>query len=101
MPRSGAKTREKIVDSAPAMVYRHVFAATTIEKVIAGAGITKVAQIHYVGSTDEVIDVILAESFRARFSNPEHIEIVVLEDFDHRCCWTDAWPRLAASWSVE
>jgi dienelactone hydrolase len=67
----------------------------------AWAGLTGVAQIHYVGSTDEVIDVTLAESFRARFDNPEHIEIVVLEDFDHRCCWTDAWPRLAASWSVE
>jgi pimeloyl-ACP methyl ester carboxylesterase len=67
----------------------------------AWAALTEVTQIHYVGSTDEVINVTLAESFRARFSNPEHIEIVVLEDFDHRCCWTDAWPRLAASWSVE
>jgi TetR/AcrR family transcriptional repressor of nem operon len=41
MPRSGAKTREKIVDTAQALVYRHGFAASSIDKVIAGAGVTK------------------------------------------------------------
>ncbi len=67
----------------------------------AWAALTQVAQIHYVGSTDEVVDRAVAASFRARFDNPEHIEIVVLEDFDHRCCWADAWAELAATWPVE
>lgn len=41
VPRSGAATRERIVDAAERLVFRHGFAATSIEKVIAGAGVTK------------------------------------------------------------
>jgi len=63
------------------------------------AALTHVAQIHYVGSTDEVVDSALATSFRARYADPEHVRVVVMEGFDHRCCWVDAWPRLAASWA--
>lgn len=47
MPRSGAKTREKIIDAAQALVYLHGFAATTIDRVIEGAGITKGAFFYH------------------------------------------------------
>lgn len=47
MPRSGAKTRERIIDSAEALVYRHGFAATSIDKVIEGAGLTKGAFFYH------------------------------------------------------
>jgi len=47
MPRSGAKTREKILDSAQALVYQHGFVATSIDKVIEGAEITKGAFFYH------------------------------------------------------
>ena len=47
MPRSGKKTRERIVDAAQALVYRHGFAATSVDKVIEGAEITKGAFFYH------------------------------------------------------
>ncbi len=47
MPRSGAKTRERIIDAAEALVYQHGFAATSIDKVIEGAGISKGAFFYH------------------------------------------------------
>lgn len=51
-------------------------------------------QIHYVGSEDEVIDLSLARAYRARFPATSPIRILVMEGFDHRCCWATAWPAL-------
>ena len=47
MPRSGAKTRERIIDAAEALVYQHGFAATSLDKVIERAGITKGAFFYH------------------------------------------------------
>lgn len=47
MPRSGAKTRERIIDSAEGFVYQHGFAATSIDKVIEKAEITKGAFFYH------------------------------------------------------
>ena len=63
------------------------------------AELIDVPQIHYVGSTDKVVDGSSAESFRARFPEQQHILIKRIEGFDHHCCWIEAWPSLAASWA--
>ena len=47
LPRSGTRTRERIVDTAEALVYRHGFSATSVDKVIEGAGITKGAFFYH------------------------------------------------------
>ncbi len=47
MPRSGAKTREKIIDAAQDLVFRHGFAATSLDKIIEMAGITKGAFFYH------------------------------------------------------
>jgi len=47
MPRSGAKTRDRIIGSAENLVYRHGFSATSIDKVIEKAGITKGAFFYH------------------------------------------------------
>ncbi len=64
------------------------------------SSLTDIAQIHYVGLADEIIDESLAESFRSRFPEPQHIRIEPIPDFDHVCCWVDAWSRLATPWAV-
>lgn len=47
MPRSGQATREKILDATQALVFDHGFSATSIDKVIDGAGITKGAFFYH------------------------------------------------------
>ncbi len=50
MPRSGAATRERILDCTQALVYDHGFTATTIDKVIARAAVTKGAFFYHFDS---------------------------------------------------
>jgi dienelactone hydrolase len=47
--------------------------------------------VHLVGGRDRVVPGALAARYRERF--PDH-PFVELADFDHRCCWIDAWPDL-------
>jgi hypothetical protein len=36
----------------------------------------------------------IARSYASRFPAGGKPEIVVVPDFDHRCCWEQAWPAL-------
>ena len=47
MARSGAATKEKLLDAAEALVFDHGFSATSLDKVIALAGVTKGAFFHH------------------------------------------------------
>jgi len=47
MPRSGAATREKLLDAAQALIFDHGFSATSVDKVIDRAGVTKGAFFHH------------------------------------------------------
>ncbi len=50
-----------------------------------------ITQLHYVGSRDSNVPPAIAASFARR--HPQ-ARIVVVDDFDHRCCWVDRWPQL-------
>ena len=54
MPKSGAQTRERIVDAAQALVYRHGFSATSLDKVIEAAGLTKGAFFYHFKSKGDL-----------------------------------------------
>ncbi|NIV21718.1 MAG: TetR family transcriptional regulator, partial [Gammaproteobacteria bacterium] len=41
MARSGAATRENLLDAAQALIFDHGFSATSVDKVIERAGVTK------------------------------------------------------------
>jgi hypothetical protein len=56
-----------------------------------------IRQIHLVGGNDQVMDVVFAESYRARFPVGKQPEIIVKSGFDHRCCWVRDWADLASS----
>jgi len=47
MARSGAVTRVKLLDAAEALIFDHGFSATSVDKVIARAGVTKGAFFHH------------------------------------------------------
>jgi TetR/AcrR family transcriptional regulator, transcriptional repressor for nem operon len=66
MPRDGAATRQKILDAAHALVLGHGFGATSVDKVIAKAGVTKGAFFyHFATKTD------LAHALVARYVEDE------------------------------
>jgi hypothetical protein len=56
--------------------------------------IQKVPQIHFAGARDEIVAPDIIRSFVSRMSNPRNTRVVVLENFDHDCCWVKHWPAL-------
>jgi hypothetical protein len=58
------------------------------------AALGSLAQVHLVGGEDPVIGPDLAESFRSRQPPDAPVRILVVPEFDHRCCWADAWEDL-------
>ena len=54
MARSGAQTRERLLDAAEALIFDHGFSATSVDKVIARAGVTKGAFFHHFESKAEL-----------------------------------------------
>lgn len=59
MPRSGAATREKILDATQALVFRHGFAATSIDRVLERTGLTKGAFFYHFKSKAELGEALL------------------------------------------
>ncbi|MBI3445827.1 MAG: alpha/beta hydrolase [Magnetospirillum sp.] len=51
-------------------------------------------QIHYVGAGDRDVPIAVARSYAARFPPGHAPEIVVVDGYDHHCCWVDIWPKL-------
>jgi len=53
-----------------------------------------VAQTHFVGSDDQTMPAHIARAYRSKFPADAPISLVTMPDFDHRCCWVQAWPGL-------
>ncbi|HEX9644075.1 MAG TPA: TetR family transcriptional regulator [Acidimicrobiia bacterium] len=65
MPRSGEATRQRILDAAEQLVYGHGFAAASLDKVVALAGVTKGALFYHFDSKAELGHAVV-ERFAAR-----------------------------------
>lgn len=52
-----------------------------------------VAQVNYVGGRDRNVPPIVVASFARGHPGSR---VVVVDDFDHQCCWTGRWPELLA-----
>jgi dienelactone hydrolase len=50
-----------------------------------------IEEVHYAGARDRNVPPAIAESFRRRH---EAARVVVVDDFDHECCWAARWPEL-------
>ncbi|PHS70451.1 MAG: alpha/beta hydrolase [Cycloclasticus sp.] len=53
-----------------------------------------IKQVHFVGDQDTVSPLILAKQFAQQFSSNVDIEVVVVKNQDHGCCWEKIWPGL-------
>jgi hypothetical protein len=56
--------------------------------------LSAIPQRHYLGARDRIMPQGIARSYASRFPAGGKPEIVVVPDFDHRCCWEQAWPAL-------
>ena len=56
-----------------------------------------VPQRHFVGGRDRQTGMHGIAGYLARFPPGLAIEVVVIDDFDHACCWEAAWPISSAS----
>lgn len=51
-------------------------------------------QIHFIGQDDSVIPPALAQQWPAPFVGQDRKQLQVISDFDHGCCWAEAWTEL-------
>ena len=56
--------------------------------------IKSIPQWHFVGSDDEVVPPNMIESYRNLFPNDAPIDITIIKNFQHQCCWENVWPNL-------
>lgn len=52
-----------------------------------------VVQIHFAGGNDRTVP----PSVVTAGASPTHAKVVVIEDYDHVCCWEQIWPRVLRS----
>lgn len=64
MPRDGTITRDKLLDAAQALVLKHGFSATSVDKVIEAAGVTK-GSFFYHFPTKDALALALVERWAA------------------------------------
>jgi len=56
--------------------------------------LSTIEQIHFVGAKDKMVPTAIVESYLSKMPMKDKININVIEDFDHSCCWEKAWPEL-------
>ena len=56
--------------------------------------LSKVPQVHFTGGKDSVVTSDVAEAYMKKLERGAPARVVKLAEFDHHCCWVDAWLRL-------
>jgi len=51
----------------------------------------RIAQWHLAGGRDLVMPPVIAQGYASRFSSADRPVVMILDGFDHRCCWVDHW----------
>jgi len=53
-----------------------------------------IPQTHFIGQYDNIMKLGVAYAYRSSFLKGMKPKIIVVPNFDHRCCWVDQWPDL-------
>jgi pimeloyl-ACP methyl ester carboxylesterase len=56
--------------------------------------VSALPQIHFAGARDDVVGPDVVRAYLARMRDTSRARLVTIDDFDHECCWVDAWPKL-------
>ena len=63
--------------------------------------LTKVKQIHFVGSDDKIMPPFLGQEFVAGLPNSANAKVIVIPNQSHSCCWESIWTELMIKHSAE
>lgn len=66
----------------------------SLDPVDVAPALSKLEQIHLAGAKDRELPAELAEGWLRRLRTPSAARLQVVPDFDHHCCWVEAWPTL-------
>jgi len=56
--------------------------------------LARVEQIHFVGENDKTIPPFLTQQFVAKFHSSKKQKVILIQKFDHHCCWGEQWDKL-------
>ena len=56
--------------------------------------LSKIKQIHLIGSADTIIDKSIYNAYIKHFDNTQNIRYLVFKGFTHTCCWDKKWKDL-------
>ncbi|MGZ7459548.1 alpha/beta hydrolase [Pseudomonas sp. Ma2-10] len=58
------------------------------------AALTRVHQLHLVGSEDRIVPPELVQAFVATLAPGTPVGLQVIEGYDHVCCWAEHWTKI-------
>ncbi len=64
------------------------------------AVVEHIPQVHFVGAEDDIVTLAEIDAFVARMNDSSRVEVVVVPEFNHVCCWAEVWPALLAEHST-
>ena len=56
--------------------------------------LSKVHQIHLIGSKDNIVDFGVFKSYIKRFKDKSQINYKIFKGYDHHCCWEKNWKQI-------
>jgi len=56
--------------------------------------LSMIEQTHFVGAEDKMVPETVIESYLSRMPLKDKINVYVIRDFNHSCCWEKVWPDL-------
>jgi len=57
-------------------------------------------QIHLVGGDDDIVPALVARAYLSRLPSSSPARLVVVDGFDHTCCWQRDWKQLRTRYLV-
>ncbi len=58
------------------------------------AELSRIPQVHLVGTNDRTVPPSVAQSYRQRFAPTQAPTIVEFNGYTHACCWLENWPEI-------
>ena len=59
------------------------------------AKLSRLPQVHFVGTNDRVVDEPITRAFIAQMASDAPVTMDVITGQDHSCCWAKQWPELS------
>lgn len=66
----------------------------SLNPVDAWSRLQHIPQLHFIGANDRIMPASIAFSYREHFPAQAPVQLRVIADFDHHCCWVEHWPAL-------